>query len=60
MSLALSGVLVASGRRVACPYERWGCTMGIQFPVVKLLDYAERGDELSRAPTLLPRLCWPT
>ncbi len=21
-------------------YQRWGCTVGIQFPVVKLLDYA--------------------
>src|SRR5207248_10602115 len=30
-------------------YERWGCTMGIVFPVVKLLDYAERGDELERS-----------
>jgi hypothetical protein len=30
-------------------YERWGCTMGIQFPVVKLLDYAARADELEQS-----------
>jgi hypothetical protein len=27
-------------------YELWGCRVGIQFPVVKLLDYAASGDLL--------------
>jgi hypothetical protein len=30
-------------------YERWGCTMGIQFPMVKLLDYADRSPELEKS-----------
>jgi hypothetical protein len=31
-------------------YSLWGCTIEFQFPVVKLLDYAERVEELERNP----------
>ena len=27
-------------------YQLWGCRVGIEFPVVKLMDYRERWDEL--------------
>ncbi|NLY00294.1 MAG: cytosolic protein [Rhodopirellula sp.] len=33
-------------------YSRWGFQAGIRFPVVKLLDYASRSDELERSPNL--------
>jgi hypothetical protein len=31
-------------------YDRWGCRAGLWFPVVKLLDYAERLEELEENP----------
>lgn len=30
-------------------YELWGCKAGIHFPTVKLLDYKDREEELSRS-----------
>ncbi len=29
--------------------ELWGCKVGIEFPVVKLLDYADKWDELEKS-----------
>ncbi|WP_028323893.1 hypothetical protein [Desulfatirhabdium butyrativorans] len=33
-------------------YELFGCRVGIRFPMVKLLDFAERWDELSQSSNL--------
>jgi hypothetical protein len=27
-------------------YSHWGCTMGLEFPVVKLLDYGDKASSL--------------
>jgi hypothetical protein len=31
-------------------YGRFGCTMGIRFPIVKLLDYASQAEQLETVP----------
>jgi hypothetical protein len=31
-------------------YRRWGTEVGIRFPVVKLLDFADKREELERSP----------
>ena len=37
-------------RPEAYGYRRWGTEVGIRFPVVKLLDYAARRQELEQSP----------
>lgn len=32
-------------------YSMWGCTVGVQFPIIKLLDYRQRWDWLEAHPS---------
>src|SRR5258708_7928537 len=42
VSLAILGDERAGWRPDSFSYSLWGCTVGIQVPVIKLLDYADR------------------
>src|SRR5512135_2782314 len=33
-------------------YERWGCSVGIQFPIVKLYDYGDRHADLEQSANI--------
>lgn len=46
VSLAILGDERRSWRPDGFGYERWGCRMGLRFPVVKLRDYEARWEEL--------------
>jgi hypothetical protein len=46
VSLAVLGDDRPAWRPDRFEYSLWGCTAGLQFPVVKLLDYAPRAAEL--------------
>ena len=46
VSLAVLGDNVNAWRPSAYEYALWGCQLRLEFPMVKLLDYRERWDEL--------------
>ena len=46
VSLAVLADQLEEWRPDAFSWELWGCRMGINFPVVKLLDYGQRWAEL--------------
>jgi len=50
ISLAVMGDEDPMWRPNQFGYGMFGCTMAIQFPVVKLLDYTGQGDQLETAP----------
>jgi hypothetical protein len=47
VSLAVLGDAQADWRPAEYGYTLWGCQVGLRFPMVKLLDYEERWDELA-------------
>lgn len=49
VSLAILGDNQANWRPQEYSYERWGCRLSLQFPVVKLLDYEARWLELEQS-----------
>ena len=49
VSLAILGDNQASWRPQEYSYERWGCRLSLQFPIVKLLDYQPRWSELEQS-----------
>jgi len=49
VSLVVLGDPVADLRPADFGYGRWGCEVGMRFPVVKLLDYEARWEELERS-----------
>ena len=49
MSLAILGDNQPSWRSQEYSYERWGCRLSLQFPIVKLLDYEARWLELEQS-----------
>jgi hypothetical protein len=50
VSLAVLGDDQPGWRPDRFGYDLWGCTIDFRFPVVKLLDYAGRVEELERDP----------
>jgi hypothetical protein len=48
VSLAVLGDDDPTWRPNSFRYELWGCNLTLHFPVAKLLDYAERSEELER------------
>ena len=50
ISLAVMGDEEPTWRPDHFGYGRFGCTMGIRFPIVKLLDYASQADRLETMP----------
>jgi len=48
-SMAILGDEHLSWRPDAFRYEIWGCKVSMEFPVVKLLDYRERWNELEKS-----------
>jgi hypothetical protein len=50
ISLAVMGDDEPSWRPDHFGYGMFGCTMGIRFPIVKLLDYASQADQLETVP----------
>ncbi|WP_206054829.1 hypothetical protein [Nitrosococcus wardiae] len=48
VSLAVLGDTAAGWRPDRFGYRRWGCEVGIRYPIVKLLDYRERWSELEQ------------
>ncbi len=49
ISLAVMGDEDQTWRPSQFGYGMFGCTMAIQFPIVKLLDYSNHGDQLETA-----------
>ena len=49
VSLAILGDNQPSWRSQEYSYERWGCRLSLQFPIVKLLDYEARWLELEQS-----------
>jgi hypothetical protein len=49
VSLAVLGDSTPAWRPSTFGYRRWGCEVGIRFPVVKLLDYREQWEMLDQA-----------
>jgi hypothetical protein len=49
VSLAILGDGDRNWRPSSYHTNRWGCRVGIEFPIVKLLDYATRTQELQRS-----------
>lgn len=50
VSLAVLGDEEANWRPNHFGYSFFGCSMGLQFPIVKLLDYAAKAEELEADP----------
>jgi hypothetical protein len=50
VSLGILGDTVPDWRPKRFGYRRWGCEVGMRFPMIKLLDYRERWAELEHAP----------
>jgi hypothetical protein len=49
VSLAVLGDSTPAWRPSTFGYQRWGCEVGIRFPMVKLLDYREQWEMLDQA-----------
>ncbi|MHC5939362.1 RpnC/YadD family protein [Nostoc sp.] len=49
VSLAILGDNQANWRSQEYSYERWGCRLSLQFPIVKLLDYEAHWLELEQS-----------
>ncbi len=49
VSLAILGDAEQNWRPNSYHTDRWGCRVGIEFPIVKLLDYATRTQELAQS-----------
>lgn len=50
VSLAILGDDRPGWRPDRFDYARWGCSMGLRFPVVKLLDFANQAAQLEQDP----------
>jgi Putative transposase, YhgA-like len=50
VSLAVLGDEQKNWRPCTYSYGRWGCQMNLEFPIVKLLDYETRWEELEASP----------
>lgn len=50
VSLALLADQRSTWRPDSFGYELWGCKVGIEFPVVKVTDYADKWEELEADP----------
>ncbi|BAU16050.1 hypothetical protein LEP3755_66170 (plasmid) [Leptolyngbya sp. NIES-3755] len=58
VSLAILGDTEQTWRPNSYHIDRWGCRVGIEFPSVKLLDFATRIDELAEDHNPFARLVW--
>ena len=58
VSLAILGDSDCSWRPNSYHVDCWGCRVGIEFPIVKLLDYATRTQELAQSLNPFARVVW--
>lgn len=49
VSLGVLGDTQADWRPASFEYGLWGCRAGLEFPMVKLLDYEDQGEELEQS-----------
>jgi len=58
VSLAILGDSDRNWRPSSYYIDRWGCRVGIEFPIVKLLDYANQTQALAQSLNPFARVVW--